>query len=343
MEDFHCEQCGRSVPTCVEERRETFPVKGEPVEVRCHVRVCAECGNDIYDKDLDSASLEAAYRIYRERHNIISPAEIVSLRGRYGLSQRGLATLLGWGEITVHRYENGSLPDQAHNNMLKLLRDPKNMAEIFTENSHRLPERARNKAEEKLESLKDDEESSRHEPSRRAEGRSRPTVYTGFRVFSAEDLEEMILFFASKPGGVLKTKLNKLLWYTDFTHFRLHSVSISGTTYIHLPFGPVPDNYESHLSSLIDTAIVVAEEKKFTDEITGEILVSERDPDLENLPDTALPVLEAVWQQFKEMGSTRISELSHEEDGYRETKQGEPISYEYANRLKIDISIEWIE
>jgi putative zinc finger/helix-turn-helix YgiT family protein len=344
MKRFHCESCGREVETRTVKREEEFPVKGEPVKVLSSVRICADCGEDLSDKDLDSATLRAAYDVYRRQHNIISPDEIAGLRQRYGLSQRGLGALLGWGEITVHRYENGSLPDKAHNDMLRLLSDPKNMARIFAENSHRLPGRVRKKAASRLESLKNDEESAGGPRSpQRSKRRPRPSVYSGFRLFSADTLEAMIVFFASQPGGVLKTKLNKMLWYADFLHYRMYSVSISGATYIHLPFGPVPSKYERHLSSLISNNVVTPQEKKFSDEITGENLVSEQAPDPGSLPDTALPVLKAVWQRFENMGSACISELSHEEDGYKETQQSEPISYEYAERLKVEFPIEGIE
>lgn len=344
MKRFHCESCGREVKTRIVEREEEFPVKGEPVTVLASVRICADCGEDLSDKELDSATLQAAYDVYRQRHNIISPDEIAGLRQQYGLSQRGLGALLGWGEITIHRYENGSLPDKAHNDMLRLLGEPKNITRIFAENSHRLPERVRKKVAGKLESLKNDEESAGgRKSSQYSRRRSRPSVYSGFRLFSADALDAMIVFFASQPGGVLKTKLNKLLWYADLLHYRLHSVSISGATYIHLPFGPVPSNYERHLSSLIGDNIIVPQEEKFSDEITGENLVSEQAPDPGNLPDTALPVLKAVWRRFEKMGSAYISDLSHGEDGYKETQQAEPISYEYADRLRVQIPVEATE
>ena len=39
------------------------------------------------------------------------------------------------------------------------------------------------------------------------------------------------------------TKLVKLLYYADCTSYILHGESITGTTYIHFPHGPYPENW----------------------------------------------------------------------------------------------------
>ncbi|MDQ7792045.1 MAG: type II toxin-antitoxin system antitoxin SocA domain-containing protein [Candidatus Desulforudaceae bacterium] len=51
----------------------------------------------------------------------------------------------------------------------------------------------------------------------------------------------MIKFFAVNDVRVLKVKLMKYLWYSDFLHFKRNTVSISGLSYVRAPFGPVPN------------------------------------------------------------------------------------------------------
>src|ERR1700684_607030 len=110
-----CEGCGPIGlhGTRIEKRQETYPVKGEDTSILADVRVCSKCGQDVFDKELDGGNLRKAYDIYRAAHGIITAEEIGLLREKYGLSQRGLGNLLGWGEVTIHRYENGSLPDES--------------------------------------------------------------------------------------------------------------------------------------------------------------------------------------------------------------------------------------
>src|SRR5437764_1137934 len=123
---YMCERCGPTTNTRVESRTETYPVKGEETKVRAQVRVCAQCGGDISDDKLDSENLRRAFDEYRRRHDIVTAVEIREMRESYGLSQRGLGALLGWGEITEHRYEQGSMPDEAHNLVLRMIQDPLN-------------------------------------------------------------------------------------------------------------------------------------------------------------------------------------------------------------------------
>jgi putative zinc finger/helix-turn-helix YgiT family protein len=150
MKDYYCENCDKRVPSHIEKQEETLPVKGEPVKIIVDVRICDICNGACYDQELDSASMLHAFDIYRKRHNLIFPSEIISLRTKYGLSQRGLAALLGWGEVTIHRYEQGSLPDEAHNQILYMLRFPENMVRLFEIYKDRLPPTSRGKLAAKL-------------------------------------------------------------------------------------------------------------------------------------------------------------------------------------------------
>ena len=64
-----------------------------------------------------------AYKKYRTIHNLLNPEEIKSIREKYDLSQNEFSNLLGWGEKTICRYENGAIQDNVHNDLLKLLKD----------------------------------------------------------------------------------------------------------------------------------------------------------------------------------------------------------------------------
>ena len=173
----------------------------------------------------------------------------------------------------------------------------------------------------------------------RQEQRSHPpTIFQGMREFNPTALEEMVIFFASKSQGVLKTKLNKLLWYADFLHYRLFSTSISGASYIHLPYGPVPESYERYLTKLSLEKAITIRSKEFG-AYSGENVEPSRPVQFESLPPTAVQVLEAVHERFRNYSSKDISSVSHGELGYKETGPGEPISYDYARLLRTNFPI----
>lgn len=344
-ETFICETCGPINKTRVEKRLETYPVKDEDTNIPADVHVCAHCGEAVYDRALDSKNLQAAYNLYRHKHHIITPDEIRFMRESYGLSQRSLGALLGWGEITIHRYENGSLPDDAHNQVLRFIQDPFNMERMVKTYGHRLHQAARRRLTVRLAHRLNKEAPEKVMQVLAQSTDLSANIFTGLKEFSPQALMQMMVFYASKPAGVLKTKLNKLLWYADFLHYRLYGVSISGATYVHLPYGPVPDNYGTYLASLCDSETLVLEEVDFGpgatgEHIIGEKLVSNREIRADVLPDSAYAVLEAVYQRFRHTGSKEISRLSHEETGYTNTEHMEPISYAYADDLKVEIQIE---
>ena len=137
----YCEVCGREVETKIITRREIFNVCGEDIEVDAQLMVCAECGEELFNEELDSATLINAYNEYRRRHKLLLPEEIRKIREQYGLSQRSFAKLLNWGDKTIRRYENGAVQDRAHNSLLLFLREPENMRTYLTENEVALDEK----------------------------------------------------------------------------------------------------------------------------------------------------------------------------------------------------------
>ena len=346
---LYCSSCGEAEAenTHCAERTHSFEIKGEAIEVVASSRVCDDCENEIYDRDLSDTLLKQAYAIYRKRHNLLAPEDILALRERYGLSQRGLAALLGLGEVTVHRYENGSLPDDAPNHLLRLMLNPWNVKALYQENKVQLSSVNQKKLEHNLNLILAQEsvaqaasvlEASWPETTGKVAARKKVSdlqLRTGSRDFSPQRLMEMMLFFASQKGGVFKTKLNKLLWYADFHHFRLHGHSISGARYVHLPYGPVAHGYELYLGQLRQENKLQTQEEFFDLGGSAEKLVFKGTLETE-LEDDAILVLTRVNQYFKSTSSKAISDLSHEEKAYRATNLGEEISYDYAHQLKIE-------
>ena len=149
----YCPNCDADTDARVIEREETYSVKGDPITTVCQVRICDRCEQSIFDETLDSPNIDRFYDVYRTRHGIIAPSMIRALRESYGLSQRALAQLLGLGEVTIHRYESGSLPDEAHNLLLRLLQEPANMKKVFQERQERLGKVAKRKVQARLASL----------------------------------------------------------------------------------------------------------------------------------------------------------------------------------------------
>ena len=151
------------------------------------------------------------------------------------------------------------------------------------------------------------------------------SVFTGNRAFSLEKMAAMVSYFADKTRDLYKTKLNKLLFYADFVNYHVYGSSISGSRYVHLPYGPVPDGYEDTLETLNHYGVVDVRRENAAD------LVSAGDnPARQFLTEAEQSTLDWVVERFGQMTASQLTEISHREKAYRFTKAGEEIAYEYA-------------
>lgn len=331
----YCEECGREVETKVITKRESYDVCGESIEVDAQILVCAECGEEFYCEELDNATLIRAYNEYRRRHKLLLPEEIKKIREQYGLSQRSFAKLLNWGDKTICRYENGSIQDKAHNSLLLFLREPENMRTYLTENEIVLDERQKAKLLDTVDKLEQDKEYRAGRRFFEIFFSRIPSEENGFKGFDYEKLCAMVLFFAHKSTGLLKTKLMKLLNYSDMVFYKENGISISGLRYAHLPYGPVPDNFDIILGKMAADHLAHIE-VIYDGAYEKHQVVPECDVPEGVLSDSEVEMLNRIYEKFKSFGSVEISDYSHKEKGYNATKTGQIISYAYAMDIELN-------
>ena len=331
----YCEVCGKEVETRIITKREEYDVCGDNIAVDAQVLTCAECGEELFCEEWDNATLVNAYNEYRKKHKLLLPDEIAEIRKQYGLSQRGLAKLLNWGDKTICRYENGSIQDRAHNSMLLFLREPENMRTYLTDNEVSLSLKQRDKLLAIVERLEQNDE---YRAGRRLLSyyfSSAPSEENGFRAFDYDKFCAMVLYFANKRSELLKTKLMKLLNYSDMIFYKENGISISGAKYAHLPYGPVPDNFDMLLGMMAADKVAHVEVLNDNGYEKHQVIPDEKMPE-GVLAEDEIKVLERIYKKFKNFGSADISEYSHKEKGYAETKKGEIISYKYAMEMELE-------
>ena len=331
----YCDVCGKEVETRVITQPETFKICGEEITVEAKILVCAECNEELFCEELDSQTLVSAYNEYRRRHKLLFPEEIKKIREQYGLSQRSFAKLLNWGDKTINRYEKGSLQDKVHNSLLLFLKDPENMKTYLKENDIAIDEKQKEKLLDTVEKLKQNTEHCTDREFFELFFATIPSEENGFKEFDYEKICAMVLFFTHKSLGLLKTKLMKLLNYSDMVFYKENGISISGLKYVHLPYGPVPENYDM-LFGKISADHIAHIEVVYDNGYEKHQVIPECDMQIEALTKEELDVLERIYKKFKDFGSVEISKYSHEENGYKSTKQGEIISYKYAKDIQLN-------
>lgn len=83
----------------------------------------------------------------------ITPGEIKEIRGKYGLSQKAFAQLLGIGEASMVRYENGQEPSKANANLIRAAKYPRFMLDCLQRDGGQLSDSQRKKTEQIVYSL----------------------------------------------------------------------------------------------------------------------------------------------------------------------------------------------
>lgn len=149
--------------------------------------------------------------------------------------------------------------------------------------------------------------------------------------FDPQKLRNVILYILEKCAGkpnVGETVLYKLLYFIDFDNFEINGQSISGLSYIHLQYGPVP------VASLY---LPVIEEMKLKQEL--KIIISDYfglrmkryinliSHDIDSLSSKEARVIDNVIASLSDMSASQIEEYSHGDAPWCLTDEKELIPY----------------
>lgn len=333
----YCPYCKKEVEYKIE-KRELKEFRGIEVNTFENVAICNECNQDLYVNKIEDENNERIYKIYREKANIIKAEDIVKLREKYDISQRELTAILGFGKMTINRYERGGLPTKSQSDYIKLLienedRFIEKVKEAYENNN--ITEKTYKKIvsegqEENISKKRVQENIRRYlkEVLNR-----KPDIYNGYKSLDLEKVENIISYIASKVKNLTITSLNKYLWYIDMLSFNKRSVAITGLTYQNQKFGPTIVYKKYDELSLLDDKY--QREDIETENGNTTKIISNENFNLDKINDSEKEIIDTIIKLLKNKNVTDISEMSHREDGWKKTKRFEQISFEYAMNLKL--------
>jgi len=150
--------------------------------------------------------------------------------------------------------------------------------------------------------------------------------------FEERKLTELIVYVAGRladdrAGG--PSKLDKVLFFVDFTHMRRHRRPITGADYQRLPQGPAP----SHLRDIRRRLIASGDAELVAEDFLGRRqhrLLARRPADLNVFSNDELSTIETVVDELSSMTAGQMTALSHDEPAWKHTGDGESIPYELA-------------
>lgn len=272
---------------------------------------------------------------YRKGEGLLTSAQISGIRGKYGISQRDLCILLGWGEKTITRYESHQIQDKAHDTILrKIDEDPEWFLSLLNKAETYLSAESYQKYLEAATLLyeNDQDEYLRKAIEAGYAGYQGNQLFHGNTDLSLDKVVDVIRYFASSMNvtSLYKVKLMKLLWYADALAFKRRGFAITGLVYRALPMGAVPVEHKSiiNLKDVPCEEIDMGEANAYHFSLNGE-------QNFPALTKEEVDILNIVIEKLGKMSKNDIINFMHKEQAYVETSPGDVIPFKYAESLQI--------
>jgi len=288
-------------------------------------------------------NLNQIYNQYRERKKIPSSQQIRTSREKYGLSASKMSVILGFGVNSYGIYESGDIPTPANGDILRIAGEPEYFKDEFVRVKEDLFEKKQlDKLYEKLEKLIQKRNDTKHllgDIWQLWNFNSVPNENCGFTAPGFLKFANMVLFFIHKESKrAFASRLNKLLFYSDFGHYKKWGYSISGATYHANRWGTVPRRSDIAYAVLKQLNYIDTEPAFITnyDEVIERLVQIEKFDD-KSFTKEQLDTMNKVYERFKEVETKDlINKINHEERAWKEMIDGfKTISYQkYAFDLK---------
>jgi hypothetical protein len=146
--------------------------------------------------------------------------------------------------------------------------------------------------------------------------------------FDSGKFKELLVYVASKCSDFPRfgsTKLNKILYYSDFLAFGYSRKPITGATYQHLKWGPAPRQFLPVVQELILNKEAIVEVRGWLKK--QKRLVPLRKPNLELFSGTEIALVDSVIDSLRDHTAEEASDVSHMEAGWKCVAEGEDIPY----------------
>lgn len=174
-----------------------------------------------------------------------------------------------------------------------------------------------------------------------------PAVKTNSMVLTVSDkkLRELALYISERSAvdpAFGATKLNKLLFYSDFLAYLNFGKSITGQTYFRLNNGPAPKRWFFVREKMVDDGDLAVTKEEFFG-FAKEKPIPLRKPDVSKFNAKELGLVDRVISKYLALNASQISDESHGFIGWSLAKDKEDIPYEVALVFRPELNEELIK
>lgn len=333
--EMDCPVCNK-VHTLEKRKRLTQAVvKDEIVDYEEVYYLCPlkpEEENEFVPAGIMDENLLRARDVYRINKGLLTSSDIAKIRNTYGLTQSDFSALLGWGDVTVTRYENKTIQDETYDNIMRMVyENPMFALECIDRHKDRFEiekyNRIRKSISNRIEEvgnlyLKKQEIYSLYVNF------GQKNELNGYKTLDIDKIANVIGYFSQFVDNLYKVKLMKLLWYTDSIFFGRYGKSMTGLVYKHMQLGALPIAYDE----IIYLPTVKVVEEIIYDDISYRICPN-KEVTISDFSLEELSVLETVASTFKNYKSKEIVDYMHKEKAYTDIVPNQIIPYSLAKQL----------
>jgi len=312
--------------------KRVWKFRGEEFEYYHTSWRCTDSGEQFTTDESDTSGYIQVTNQYREKYGIPYTDEIIATREKYGISASKMSKILGFGINQYRFYEQGEVPSVSNGRLIRSINDPASMLNMVNSSVNELTSQEYTRIISNINRIISENNEDREiiYETKRIFPTSRG-INNGYAQISLTRLKSIMLYILEKCNDVWYTKMNKLLFYSDFLSYRENGYSLSGLSYYALPYGPVPENWDKIYSTFPE----ISKEIRQTGDIEGIVLHSSMHCLQNILSQKDLAIIEKVCKVFGNKSSRELSEISHKEEAWL-SKIGnkEHISFQDAYSLK---------
>lgn len=295
-------------------RKTQVDVKGSLIEYDEYYLV-DENGEEIFDRNIEIENDQRLYDIYKKQNNLLTNTEIKKIRQKYELTQKEYALVIGVGEITVHRFEKGSIQTEAVDSIMRLSNDPDNMSFLLLQNRKNIGEKLYNTLLDKIKELQILKRHAIVDINKfdlkvlKFEEESAIDVAKNIINIYNSKVDELVRNYDITPEYITNLKLQKLLYFVQALCLMIFGKKAFSEKILAWPYGPVINEVY----------------QKYKPNRANEI-VSEKF--IKNISSGLYKVIEEVVTCYGSIEANKLIDFTHEEEPWKNAEINSEIDIE---------------
>lgn len=148
--------------------------------------------------------------------------------------------------------------------------------------------------------------------------------------YDEQKFKNLILYIAQRSEddpNFGATKINKILFFADFDAFAKTGKPITGARYQRLPQGPAPRALLPVKKEMLADGSINEREVLRHSTYQQKRIVANKNTNMDLFTGEEIAVVDAVIARLRPETARRVSDLSHERDGWSLAENGEEIPY----------------